>query len=62
MSSGIDPRLVDAVRAAAIPLTEDDDHRALLDRIGDAHFVLLGEASHGTSEFYRARAAITLSA
>jgi protein-L-isoaspartate(D-aspartate) O-methyltransferase len=32
---------------------------SLLERIGDAHVVLLGEASHGTSEFYRLRAAIT---
>ena len=31
----------------------------LLDRIGDADVVLLGEASHGTSEFYRMRARIT---
>lgn len=32
---------------------------ALLDRIGEARVVLLGEASHGTSEFYRMRAQIT---
>jgi len=32
---------------------------ALLERIGDARVVLIGEASHGTSEFYRMRAAIT---
>ncbi len=32
---------------------------ALLDRIGDAQLVLLGEATHGTSEFYRMRARIT---
>lgn len=32
---------------------------ALLDRIGDAEVVLLGEASHGTSEFYRMRQRIT---
>jgi protein-L-isoaspartate(D-aspartate) O-methyltransferase len=31
----------------------------LLDRIGDARLVLLGEATHGTSEFYRMRARIT---
>lgn len=31
----------------------------LLDRIGDARVVLIGEASHGTSEFYRMRARIT---
>jgi protein-L-isoaspartate(D-aspartate) O-methyltransferase len=32
---------------------------ALLDRIGDARVVLLGEATHGSSEFYRMRARIT---
>src|SRR5207248_11088078 len=31
----------------------------LFDRFGDARLVLLGEATHGTAEFYRARAAIT---
>jgi erythromycin esterase-like protein len=31
----------------------------MLDRIGDAKVVLIGEASHGTSEFYRMRAEIT---
>ncbi|HEY4441753.1 MAG TPA: erythromycin esterase family protein [Candidatus Elarobacter sp.] len=34
-------------------------YRALLDRIGDAQLVLIGEASHGTHEFYRERAEIT---
>jgi erythromycin esterase-like protein len=52
-------KALDAVRRAAIPLTGDDDYGALLDLIGDAHFVLLGEASHGTHEFYRERARIT---
>lgn len=32
---------------------------ALLERIGDSRLVLLGEASHGSSEFYRARQRIT---
>ena len=32
---------------------------ALIERIGDARLVLLGEATHGTSEFYRMRARIT---
>lgn len=32
---------------------------ALLDRIGNARVVLLGESTHGTSEFYRMRARIT---
>ncbi|APA98349.1 erythromycin esterase family protein [Nocardia seriolae] len=32
---------------------------ALAELIGDARFVLIGESSHGTQEFYAARAAIT---
>ena len=32
---------------------------AHFDKYGDARVVLLGEATHGTAEFYRARAAIT---
>ena len=35
------------------------DLQPLLRRIGDARVVLIGEASHGTSEFYRMRASIT---
>ena len=37
----------------------EGDHRPLLDRIGDARFVLLGEGSHGTHDFYHERAEIT---
>ena len=51
---------VDAVRRDARPLTGDRrDYDALLALIGDARVVLLGEASHGTHEFYRERARIT---
>src|SRR6185312_3403890 len=35
------------------------DYDPLLEMIGDARYVLLGEATHGTHEFYRARADIT---
>jgi erythromycin esterase-like protein len=37
----------------------DSDYDALLDLVGDRSFVLIGEASHGTHEFYRERARIT---
>jgi protein-L-isoaspartate(D-aspartate) O-methyltransferase len=49
------------IRAAAEPLPEiaEAAFAEAFDRFGDARVVLLGEASHGTSEFYRARAAIT---
>ena len=36
-----------------------DDFDPLIEAIGDARFVLLGEASHGTHEFYLRRAQIT---
>jgi erythromycin esterase-like protein len=35
------------------------DHAQIVDWIGDARLVLIGEASHGTHEFYRERAQIT---
>lgn len=50
-------------RMASLALPFDDlesvDLGALLDRIGNARLVLIGEASHGTSDFYRMRARIT---
>jgi erythromycin esterase-like protein/predicted phosphoribosyltransferase len=53
--------VAEVIRRHAVPLTEDGarDYDALIDAIGDARLVLLGEASHGTHEFYRARAVIT---
>ncbi len=55
-----DARVVETLRREARPLTgAAGDHDALLERIGDARVVLLGEASHGTHEFYRERARIT---
>ncbi len=45
-------KLVDECRDAALPLTSDTDLDPLMDRIGDSHYVLLGEASHGTSDYY----------
>jgi erythromycin esterase-like protein len=49
------------IARAAEPLPEIDEPEFArqFDRFGDARVVLLGESSHGTSEFYRARAAIT---
>jgi protein-L-isoaspartate(D-aspartate) O-methyltransferase len=49
------------VREVAEPIDEIGSASvdALVERIGDARLVLLGEATHGTSEFYRMRARIT---
>lgn len=58
-----DPReLASALRPFLEPLPPPeraDEFGKFFDRFGDADLVLLGEATHGTSEFYRARAAIT---
>ena len=53
--------LVAQIQAGCEPFAEIDAFApdALLSRIGDARVVLIGEASHGTSEFYRMRARIT---
>lgn len=55
------PGLPEIIRDAAEPFSSIDNVnlKPLLDRIGDARLVLIGEASHGTSEFYRIRAEIT---
>jgi len=50
----------DAVRDALLPLRgARHDYDALLDLVGDARVIALGEASHGTDEFYRERARVT---
>ena len=56
-----DDHLAEAVAGAAeaFPSVEDADLAPLLDRIGDARVVLLGEATHGTAEFYLMRARLT---
>jgi erythromycin esterase-like protein len=52
--------LTDVIREAAHPLTGSlQDYDPLMLLVGDARLVLLGEASHGTHEFYRERAQIT---
>lgn len=46
-------------QSLANPLVSASDLDPLLERIGGSRFVLLGEASHGTSEFYTWRAELT---
>ncbi len=48
-----------AAAAEPLPAIDDPAFGRLFDRFADRRVVLLGEATHGTTEFYRARAAIT---
>ena len=52
--------VLDRIRQAAVGMDSPDDiPDEVADLAGDASFVLLGEASHGTYEFYKCRAEIT---
>ncbi|MFI5177379.1 MAG: erythromycin esterase family protein [Vicinamibacterales bacterium] len=52
--------VLEVVRRRARPFTADAaDDDALIDELAQARVVLLGEATHGTHEFYRQRALIT---
>ena len=55
-----DELTIRTLRGAIRPLEGSaGDYDPLLELIAEARFVLLGEASHGTHEFYRERARIT---
>jgi erythromycin esterase-like protein len=51
---------IETIREKAVPIEDASDVVGdILELVGNADFVLLGEASHGTREFYEYRAAIT---
>ncbi|WP_434714059.1 protein-L-isoaspartate(D-aspartate) O-methyltransferase (plasmid) [Rhizobium sp. YTUHZ045] len=51
-------KLIEAV-AEEFPSVDDRSFAALFDRFAESRIVLLGESTHGTAEFYEARAAIS---
>jgi erythromycin esterase-like protein len=58
--SSPDPVVIPLLREALRPITGSErDYDPLMTLIGDARFVMLGEATHGTHEFYRERARIS---
>lgn len=57
--SDVSQRLLDEVGSLSRPLHGWEDLDPLIDRIGDARVVLLGEASHGTADYYDWRDRIT---
>ena len=53
------PALLDGIRQHAQRLTSLADLDGLVAQIGHSRFVLMGEATHGTQEFYRLRAELS---
>ena len=53
--------VVNTIQKHTQPLNNEKDLKPLFDRIGDARIVMLGEASHGTHEYYTWRAHIAKS-
>ncbi|MFL0572253.1 erythromycin esterase family protein [Priestia megaterium] len=52
-------QMIEAIKKHSMPFADVDDLLPLINTASRAQYVLLGEASHGTSEFYEIRAAIT---
>jgi erythromycin esterase-like protein/predicted phosphoribosyltransferase len=59
LSRALRPSAAAVVRGVRRLTGDPDDYDELIERAAAARFVLIGEASHGTSEFYRERADIT---
>jgi hypothetical protein len=51
--------VINSVKQRAYPLQSKAGLQPLFDRIGDARIVMLGEASHGTHEYYTWRSHIS---
>ena len=52
-------KIITLLKSTSTPLENSEDLDPLIDYIGDAKYVLLGEATHGTHEYYTWRAKIT---
>lgn len=51
--------VTEAIKKFSLPFGGSENMTPLLNAVGDAKIVLLGEASHGTSEFYKVRAELS---
>lgn len=59
MDKSAHQKLITVLNDAIEPIKDPEDYATLLQAIGDARFVMLGEATHGTHEFYQTRIEIT---
>ncbi|HYK75325.1 MAG TPA: erythromycin esterase family protein [Pseudoneobacillus sp.] len=48
-------KMMESIKKDSIRFEANDDLDGLIEAIGDRQFILLGESSHGTSEFYKTR-------
>ncbi len=55
----MDNTMIHSIQSYSIPYKQEKDLDSIVQAIGDAKIVLLGEASHGTSEFYTVRAELS---
>ncbi len=53
------PEMIGQIRSLARPLRTDADLDGLVDRLGGNRYVCIGEASHGTHEYYEWRARLS---
>ena len=59
-SSNLYRHLISSARSAAEPFhATTSEHHALIERLGSPRVALIGEASHGTQDFYHLRASLT---
>jgi erythromycin esterase-like protein len=57
--AGITKTIESSIKKHALPFEHNQHFPPLIDAIGEVKYVLLGEASHGTSEFYTTRTDLT---
>ena len=59
-SAAVPPDQLDSLRGLVVSVTGSSaDYDDIVEMVGDDHFVLLGDSTHGTREFYRERARLT---
>lgn len=59
MDRDVHQKLITCLNDAIEPFSESGDYSSILEKIGNARFVMIGEATHGTHEFYKTRIEIT---